>query len=186
MKHLTAILLLCILLFNLFGYRLAIYFLHTKSTNQLTAQIDKRAYKDNELISIKTPLSLPYYTNSETYERVDGIISIEGQYYHYVKRRIFNDSLELLCLPNPTKAKLDRIETEFSKSVLDGSATEGTTKKTTVIKPVLPEFCEHNLVITEAQSINFQFIFYSSYTFYIPEAELSVATPPPDFMQYRT
>jgi hypothetical protein len=182
LKRLTAILFLCILLFNLFGYRLVIHYIHDRSTAQLSAKIDNNDYDNATLISIKTPLSLPYYTNSETYERVDGVISIDGEYYNYVKRRVFNDSLELLCLPNTTKDKLAKVEAEYSKSVSNGSEAEKSSKKPTVVKNVVPEFCEHNMLATGIIDIGSAPKDFSAYTFHIPNISLTVSTPPPNVM----
>jgi hypothetical protein len=185
MKYLTAILFLSILLFNLFGYRLVIHYLHARSTVNLVAQIDNRDYKEEELISIKTPLSLPYYTNSETYERVNGVVSIEGEYYNYVKRRVFNDSLELLCLPNAIRAKLDKIEVEYSKAVSSDSTTERNNKKAVELKTVLPEYFENSIVYVDLQPVNIDVVKFSSYTYHISPIDLAVISPPPDVMQYR-
>lgn len=170
------------MLFNLYGYKLVIHLLHNRSTIQLTAVIDNKDFKDEELISIKTPLSLPYYTNSENYERVDGTISIDGKYYNYVKRRVFNDSLELLCLPNTTKTKLEKVEVDFSKSVTDNSSSENHSKKSVVVKNILPEFCEINTLTDNTPDINIIATNYSSFTIDLPSICSPVNTPPPNFM----
>ena len=149
---------------------------------QLSAQIDNNDYDDATLISIKTPLTLPYYTNSETYERVDGVISIDGEYYNYVKRRVFNDSLELLCLPNATKAKLDKVEAAFSKSASESAPVEKNSKKL-VVKNVVLEFCEHNILTAGIPGIGLEPFDFASFIFHIPNTSLAVFTPPPNVMQ---
>lgn len=169
------------MLFNLCGYRLVIHYLQNWSTAELASQIDNNDYDDATLISIKTPLSLPYYTNSETYERVDGVISIDGEYYNYVKRRVFNDSLELLCLPNTIKDRLDKVEVEYSKSVSDGQADKNS-KKPTIIKNILPEFCENNMISTGISGVKQVSVPTSSISFHIPNIYLTVSTPPPNVM----
>ncbi|MFN2440043.1 MAG: hypothetical protein ABR503_12645 [Chitinophagaceae bacterium] len=107
----------------------------------LTLQLDNEEYDETDLISIKTPLNLPYYSNSPTYERAYGSIEIGGVEYEYVKRRVYNDSLELLCLPNKVHQKLQSAKVEFFKmsSDIPGSSQN---KKNTSFKNVLPEFCE--------------------------------------------
>ncbi len=72
-----------------------------RSNLQLQSQLDLRDYDETQLISIKLPATqLAYYNNSIVYERVDGQIEINGIPYLFVKRRIYNDSIELLCIPN--------------------------------------------------------------------------------------
>jgi hypothetical protein len=116
MRSIGAVLLLSILLFNWFGYRLVIGVLETQANSALEAQLDQNCFDDAQLISIKVPVRyLPYYTNSSQYERVDGQIEVGGVQYKYVKRRIYNDSLELLCIPNHTAMRLRTAENEFFK-----------------------------------------------------------------------
>lgn len=91
----------------------------TASAN-LEAQLDNNDYDESQLISIKIPVTyLPYYNNSKSYERVDGQIEIEGVKYQYVKRRIYNDSLEMLCIPDHNVMKLLSAKNEFFKFVND-------------------------------------------------------------------
>lgn len=116
MRSIASILALTILLFNWFGYRLLISVMETRSDQQLEAQFDENKYDESQLVSIKIPVRyLPYYSNSSSFERVDGQIEIKGVQYKYVKRRIYNDSLEMLCIPNHMAMKLQTAKNEFFK-----------------------------------------------------------------------
>jgi hypothetical protein len=142
LKRIAAILFLFVLLFNLYGYQLVIAYLQQQNDLHLTAQLDKDAYADEDLITIKTPLALPYYSNSPDFERMDGAIQIDGVEYKYVKRRIFNDSLELLCMPNTVKQKLQNAKSDFFELSNDLQRPEGGKKASNIIKTVLLEYCE--------------------------------------------
>lgn len=133
--------LLAVLLFNLYGYQLLIDYMQQRHNVILVAQLDKDEYRNEDLISIKTPLSLPYYNRSLDFERVDGAIEINGVAYNYVKRRIINDSLELLCLPNTVKQKLQTAKSDFFKISNDVQQPENGKKAANIIKSVLPEYC---------------------------------------------
>lgn len=76
---------------------------------------DNNNYLDDQLITIKQANNLPYYTNSPTYQRIDGDIEMGGVYYKFVKCRIYNDSLELLCIPNTGKMMIQAAKADFSK-----------------------------------------------------------------------
>jgi hypothetical protein len=116
MRSIACILALTILLFNWFGYRLLISVLETRADQQLESQFDENKYDESQLVSIKIPVRyLPYYSNSSSFERVDGQIEIKGVQYKYVKRRIYNDSLEMLCIPNHMAMKLQTAKNEFFK-----------------------------------------------------------------------
>ena len=55
LKRIAAILLLGILLFNWFGYRLFIIFLENTENNKLEIRLDENNYDESELISVKVP-----------------------------------------------------------------------------------------------------------------------------------
>ncbi len=128
-----------ILVFNLYGYRFVIACMQKNSVAVIEQQVDKSQYNDAELISIKTTLNLPYYTSSAEYERAYGSITIDGKEYEYVKRRVYQGTLELLCLPNNTKTKLQKISNEVAQSLADGQATTPAKKSGTVLKISLPD-----------------------------------------------
>ena len=89
-------------------------------SSKLEAQLDENNYDESELISLKVPVThLSYYNNSRLFERVDGQIKINGISYKYVKRRIFNDSLELLCIPDRAIMQLQEANDNFFKMVND-------------------------------------------------------------------
>jgi hypothetical protein len=109
-----------ILFFNWYGYRLLTSWLETRADRQLEARLDQNSYDESQLISIKVPSThLSYYNSSSRFERVDGQVEIDGIRYKYVKRRLFNDSLELLCIPNHTAMQLATVKNEFFKGVND-------------------------------------------------------------------
>ncbi len=120
MKKIAAILLLGMLVFNWCGYRFFVSYLEDKSDAKLEAQLDRNEYDASQLISIKIPAThYSYYTNSKTFERVDGKIEIKGVTYKYVASRLFNDSLELLCIPDFNTMKFSTAKNDFFQLVTD-------------------------------------------------------------------
>jgi len=120
MKQFAAILLMGVLFFNWYGYQLLSNYWQDCAERRLEANLDQNKYDESALISIKVPLtSLSYYTSSPGYERVNGQIDINGIRYQYVKRRIYGDSLEVLCLPNITSMKVRTASNDFFRRVND-------------------------------------------------------------------
>jgi hypothetical protein len=113
LKKTTAILLLALLLFNVAGYRLFFEFLQQQHDVSLQALLDNHEYNDNELFEIKVPLSMPYLSAESSFERVDGELTIDGQYYKYVKRKVEKGQLILLCIPDHQKSGIDEAKTSF-------------------------------------------------------------------------
>ena len=129
MKRIAAILFLGMLLFNWVGYRFFVSYMDNRNNARLEAQFDNNEYNESELISFKVPAThLSYYNNSSSFERMDGQIEINGIAYKYVKRRLYNDSVELLCIPNTASMHLQNARDEFFKITNDLQNT-GQSKK---------------------------------------------------------
>jgi len=82
-------------------------------------QLETHQYNDHELIEVKIALHTPYLSNWSDYERIDGEAEVNGIYYTYVKRKINNDTLYLLCLPNKNKTQLNAARIEYANKVQD-------------------------------------------------------------------
>jgi hypothetical protein len=152
LKKLAAILFAIVFLFNWFGYQIVVHYLEKKSDTQLEAQLDKQQYNDKDLVSIKVATNLPYYNESTEFQRTDGSIEIDGVEYKYVKKRFYNDSLELMCIPNVSKMKIKDAKQEYAKQTNDFQES-GTKKKQSsphpnVVKPIGTEYCQHHFVLS--------------------------------------
>jgi hypothetical protein len=106
LRKIAAILLICLLLFNWYGYRFVTNYLQKKADNQLEARLDVNDYDESQLTEIKVPLNMPYQYNSSNFERHSGEIEINGKIYAYVKRKVEDGYLVLKCIPNNVKQEL--------------------------------------------------------------------------------
>jgi hypothetical protein len=131
LKQLTAILLIGVLFFNWYGYRLLTAWWQEQAEHRLEALLDADAYEYNEYVTpvfIKMPVnSLSYYNSTTDFERVDGQIMINGVPYKFVKRRLFKDSLEMICIPDLAAIRLQAADREFFRQVndLEPASTRG-------------------------------------------------------------
>jgi hypothetical protein len=120
MKNISSILLMGILLFNWCGYRFFSYFQEGRAISSLESALNNQQYDDADLISVKIPAKhVSSYSNTTHFERVDGQIEINGIQYSYVKRRLYNDSIEMLCIANYVSMQLKKNNGEFFKLVND-------------------------------------------------------------------
>lgn len=124
LKKLAAILLLVILLFNWVGYRFVINYMDESLDRKLEARLDIGHYNEEDLVEIKVPISLPYQVNWNDFERFNGEIEIDGIHYKYVKRKVHNDSLVLLCLKNEEKMEIQDAKSRFFALVNDLNTTK--------------------------------------------------------------
>ena len=133
LKKTIAILLLAVYLFNLAGYSLVFNYFISLAEQQFVTQLDDNKYDDAQLVEISLPLHLPYLQNSNGFERVDGSVEKDGIDYSYVKRRILNDTLYIMCLPNQQRTQLIQEKSRYAGDVNDFASTkkekESTAKK---------------------------------------------------------
>ncbi len=104
---------------NILGYSAVFNMLQQKASDAVVAKLDKGSYNENELVEIKVPLSMPYSIERKEYERYDGQIEIFGVVHNYVKRKFFNDTLYLLCLPSHKENAIASAKSEYAKDVND-------------------------------------------------------------------
>lgn len=141
MKKLAAIFLLSLLAFNWYGYRLLSTWLEYDASTKMEARLDLHAYDEEALIEFRIPLNLPYQTTWKEFERFDGEVEIDGVHYKYVKRKVDNGQLVVLCIPNETKMKLQTSRDEFFKLVNDLSQpSKKGDNSTTVFKSVTADY----------------------------------------------
>lgn len=106
------------LFFNWYGYRLLTAYWQQRADRLLEMQLDQNDYDESSLISIRIPAaSLSYSNSSTTFERIDGEIILGDIAYKYVKRRLFNDSVELLCIRNTAAMAMGQVQNEFFRLV---------------------------------------------------------------------
>ena len=144
MKKFAAILLIALFLFNLFGYRVLFQYEQQQSDMRLEASLDKQDYSDADLVTIKVPLSLPYINNQQSFERINGEITVNGKILKYVKRKISDGNLILLCLPDQNKMRIESAKDEFFKYANDlvqnNHSGKSNNSKAGVFKNLLSEY----------------------------------------------
>ena len=131
------------LAFNWVGYRMLSSYMENSSDVVLETKIEKAEYDESSLIEIRVPLNAPYLAdNTDEFERYDGELELDGIHYKYVKRKIVNGELVLLCLPNKSKTELQNSREEFFKLVNDLNHDQNKSKSTTSYKSVTTEYRE--------------------------------------------
>jgi hypothetical protein len=119
LKKFTAISFLILFSFNWFGYRLVYEYLQQRSNDNLEALFDRNLYNESELVELKIAVNIPYQTSRPDFERCDGEINVNGTIYKYVKRKLSNDTLYLMCLKNTDKMQLEKAKDKIYKLAND-------------------------------------------------------------------
>jgi hypothetical protein len=116
------------------GYRAWFYYAEKKADAAMELRLDKDQYDENDLVALEVPLYNPYQLEQKTFERVDGEISFEGTTYKFVKRRISEGKLILLCIPDTHKMVLKEAKTSYGNNVNDFMGNKKSPSKSTLQK----------------------------------------------------
>lgn len=128
LKKLTAILLLAVFLVNLVGYRGWFYLAEQQWNKEQQTSLDHSLYNEDELITIRVPLRLPYVSDTKEFKRTDGEIKVNGHIYRYVKSKIENGQYVLLCLPDHYKQRLEIAKQDYYRLANDTDQNTDTKK----------------------------------------------------------
>jgi hypothetical protein len=115
----ASIILLFILMFNMIGYRAWFYYAERKADIAMETRLDKDQYDENDLISITVPLDNPYQLEQRNYQRIDGEINFQGKNFKFVKRKVSDGKLILLCIPDARKMVLKKAKAEYGNAAND-------------------------------------------------------------------
>ena len=179
LKKLIAILLLVIYLYNLGGYTLVFRYYINQSAENITAQIDDNKYKETDLVQMSIPLHLPYLQNS-AFENINGSVEVNGIFYNYVKKRISNDTLYVLCLPNHQSTKLLKEKSSYAGEVNDFASPKKEKVPAAKKAGAAPEYSntitQYSILSLHRASIT-QSGFFSCF---IPSRTIDIAGQPPE------
>jgi len=92
---------------------------------------------EESLLSIRVATTLPPYANdSREFEWADGEVLLDGVVYKYVKRRIYKDSIEYLCIAHEGRMKVENAREQFFRLCNDLQSSSTQNKKAnSVAKP---------------------------------------------------
>ena len=139
------------MVFNMAGYRYLFSIIDDGITAKLENKIDNGLYTESQLVEIRIPLNMPYYSDKD-YENVYGETDWNGNHYRYVKRKVSGNTLYLLCLPNAEKTSLEKAKSDFTKSVNDIPGNkQGNQEKNNLIKIITTVFNSNEI------SYNYEF-----------------------------
>jgi len=144
MRKTAAILLLMLFVFNTIGYKLWFTIAMQKADNKLEASLNKNDFNQQDLFTLTIPINLPYQNVATGFERIDGEITVNGETYKYVQRKVENDTLFLQCIRHTEKIDLQQQSNDYFGKVNDvagnNDAKKMPGKNTSMVKFSVSDF----------------------------------------------
>ncbi len=139
MRKLTSIALIALLLFNVLGYYGFFLGLEYQNRQALIHSFNTDNYEQLEQITIKVPLSVPYATDTQDYQRVDGEFEHQGEFYQMVKQRLSQDTLYIVCVKDSQSKRINQALTDYVKTLTDKSEN-GKSRHTLILPAFIKEY----------------------------------------------
>lgn len=115
MKKGLSIIVLIVFLFNVGGHYLVFWGLRFQTDQKVSGWIDAEKYHPGDLIELKIPVSLPYPIYQTGYERVEGIIEHNGEFFRLVKQKYESDTVYVLCVRDVHTEHLVNVMNDYLK-----------------------------------------------------------------------
>ena len=119
LRKIASIFLLFLLLFNALGFYGLYVGLRYKTSVELAQYLDDQQYGDEETVTLKVPLVLPYRIDLAEYQRVDGEVEYEGEFYQLVKQKLDNDTLYIVCYKDKNSKRIKQVLADYVKTFTD-------------------------------------------------------------------
>lgn len=179
MKRSVAILLIFLLLFNALGFYGLLEGWRYKSSKELVRKLDNREYSADETVTIKVPFNLPYQLTSQEFQRVDGEISYNGEFYRLVKQKFENDSLVIVCIKDHESQRIHQALADYVKTFTDNPVDSKPSGKISI--SFIKDFIPSVVSIAHLSDGYYYAIESCSTDEHLIDRSLVVFTPPPQF-----
>lgn len=130
MKRVLAIFLVLLHLLNVVGFYGVFSQLEVINNKRVKSRLDEDVYAGSDAITLRIPLSLPYSTSQQNYERVDGKFNHQGEVYRLVKQKLYNDTLYIVCVKDRKGTVIKEAIEELALSLTDKPADARSSSKT--------------------------------------------------------
>ncbi len=119
MRKIVSITLIALFLLNVLGYYGIFVGLQYHNKRALNARLDSDMYNEEDAITIKIPITIPYATDSREFVRVSGEFEHNGEFYRLVKQRLTRDTLHIVCVKDLQSKRIHQALATYVKTFSD-------------------------------------------------------------------
>lgn len=124
-------------------------------------------------------MALPYHIDSEEYERVDGEIEHNGEFYQLVKQKLEKDTLYIVCIKDHDSKRIKQALTDYVKTFTDKPVNTKHNGK--IFTGFIKDFLPSSIEITPASSGWNYSVATTRFCDSFNSRSIAVSSPPPQF-----
>jgi hypothetical protein len=178
MRKSIALIMLFVFLLNVLGYYGLFIGLRLRNVQELVQRLNNDTYKESETATFKIPLTVPYYTDSRDFERVDGEFEHNGEVYRLVKQKLAQDTLYIVCIKDQESKKINQVLMDYVKTFTDKPSSTKQGSKT-IAPSLIKDFIPFSVAIGNiASGWEFTTCYSLSFRNFVPAFSSSIIHPP--------
>lgn len=178
MRKAVSIVLVALLLFNALGFYGVLVGLRLQSAQNLVNRLDQNNYSVNETITLKVPVSLPYTSGNAQYQRVDGEIEFNGEFFHLVKQKLEQDTLYIVCIRDCDSQAITQALNDYVKTFSDRADASKNTGK--IFQTIIKDYLPVTLTFECSSGWNTELTAHTRYTAFYPAQHAQRVVHPPE------
>ena len=110
---------LFLFLLNVLGFYGIFLGLQFKYAREANRNLDEDRYSSFDVVTFQVPLSIPYYSDHQDFERVKGEFEHEGEVYRLLKQKYAGDMLTLVCIKDHGAKNINQALANYVKTFTD-------------------------------------------------------------------
>jgi len=174
---------LLLFLLNTVGFYGIFLGMQLRYAREANKQLDDGQYSASDAMTFKVPLSVPYASDNQEYQRVAGEFEHRGEVYRLVKQKLYHDTLYIVCVKDRESKKINQALDDYVKTFTD-KPVNAKQQNNKLIQSFIKDFLTTGVVV-ETQALgwnkstayrNFSSRYFSFYSFrikYPPKSILS-------------
>ena len=164
------------------GYSIVYLSEETHTVSERGKELIQHAGNSGNIV-IKVPVAVPYQTNWDAPEQVEGQILHEGRYYQMKSRQLINDTLYVQCeYDQGARERFTDLASKINDQVTGNVPNPQKGQHSTILKNFVKEYMsqdrKHVFYILEWAPA--QTIAVAALQFELSERQFTIPSPPPD------
>lgn len=107
------------MLLNTVGYYEVLLLMQKQNFDSAIRKINENQDEISGNLLLRIPLTLPYGHDDNEYRRALGDIVVDGQVYHFVKQKLYRDTLYVVCLKDIESTRVRDAISDYTKAFGD-------------------------------------------------------------------
>jgi hypothetical protein len=154
--------------------------LRQKASHEMVQRLDSNDYAKDQTLTVKVPFTLPYQTDQEAFERLDGEFERDGMVYKLVEHKLERDTLYIVYIKDHQETSIYNSLVNFVQANTDNPISKKALK---LIENFAKDYLfTTNSLHTATAGWSRETSEYAIVAFDVILTDSPVFSPPPEFL----